>query len=108
MIDSNRSDDMADNISKVIEDTEAVVEEVDARYRAGTIDDKEDLRDARNDAYTARARARRRQIQGDVVVTDDDVAEMEGLRTEIEQAADTQAIIAGVGRVAGFVAQRFA
>jgi hypothetical protein len=107
MINTDRSDDMADNISKVIEDTEAVVEEVDARYHAGTIDDKEDLHDARNDAYTARAKARRRQIQDGVEVTDNDVTEMRELRAGIERAADTQAMIAAVGRVAGFVAQRF-
>lgn len=98
---------MADNISRVIEDTEAVVEEVDARYHAGTIDDKEDLRDARNDAYTARAKARRRQIQQGMQVSDSDVTEMQQLRAAIERAADTQAMIAAVGRVAGFVAQRF-
>ena len=98
---------MADNISRVIEDTEAVVAQIDARYRAGTIDEKEDLHDARNDAYTARAKARRRQIHGDVIVTDADVAEMKELRAEIEHAADNQAVVSAVGRVAGFVAQRF-
>ena len=98
---------MADHTDALIAETERAVEEVDAKYNAASIDEKEDLKAARDEAYTARARARRKQLAAGVVVTEQDVEDMKALRAEIEAAADEQAVIEGVGKIAMLIAGRF-
>ena len=90
---------MADNDSKVLKAAANAVTEIDMRYRAASIDDKEDLKPKRDAAYDAYSLARLKLLEDGILATDADVALLDEIRLEIEEAAQTQALLIGAGRL---------
>jgi hypothetical protein len=96
---------MADNDAKALKAAADALTEIDMRYRAASIDDKEDLKPARDAAFDAYSTARLTLLDDGVVATDADVAELERIRGEIATAAQTQALVIGAGRLVAALAK---
>jgi hypothetical protein len=94
---------MPDNDAKIIEDAAAAVTRIDLQYRAASFNDKLQLKDKRDEAFSNYAAARVKLLQDGVTGTDQDVADMKTLRTQVESAAKTQDLIVAAGKIALFL-----
>jgi hypothetical protein len=100
---------MPDNDEMVLEDAGAVVFTLEkALRRAVRNGDPGALRAIKpqhKKALQGLARARMKLIEGEQIATDADVAEMRRIKGEIDQAADSQQLVEGAIKFAGFIAK---
>ena len=96
---------MADNVKSLLDEAEAAVEDIDARYLNASFDEQGDLQEARDEAYSNYYAARTKLMAGAIIVTDADVAEMKDLRERISKAAQTQQIAEAFLKAAQFLAK---
>ena len=98
---------MADTDLDVLEEAKDAAFALDKAYRRavreGDMDTAMELRPKVNDAYTVLSRARMKLLEAGVLTTDEDVAEMRRIKSEIDEAADTQQTIEGAVRIIGFL-----
>jgi hypothetical protein len=90
---------MADNDEIVLEDAKEAAFTLDKAYRRAVLnadfDKMTELKPQVDDAYDNYSLARLKLIEKETLTTDADVSEMCRIRAEIDQAATTQAIVAG-------------
>jgi hypothetical protein len=98
---------MSDHDATLLEDAASAVLDIDLRYRRANIDEKEDLKPARDEAFNAYSAARLKLLQEGVIATQEDVDEMKAIRGEISRAADIQGLVVAAERLAVLLA-RFA
>ncbi len=96
---------MADNDSNALKAAADAVTIIDMRYRAASINDKIIMKPQRDAAYDAYSKARLKLLEDGVIATDEDVAELEAIRAEIAQAAETQALMIGAARLIAALAK---
>ncbi len=97
---------MSDTDSLILKETADTVTEIDMRYRQlPTIDEKEDLKPTRDEAFSNYTMARLKLLEEGVITTQEDIDEMKKIRGEIEKAANVQTLIAATGKVAAFLAK---
>ena len=98
---------MTDTDLVVLEEAKDAAFALDKAYRRavreGDMDTAMKLRPKVNDAYTALSRARMKLLEAGVLATDEDVTEMRRIKSEIDEAADTQQTIEGAVRITGFL-----
>ncbi len=90
--------------AEVLKAANAAVMEIDLRYRASTFDEQIDLKEARDAAFDAYAKARINLLQAGIISTPADLEQMKALADEIHKAAQKQALINTAFRIAGFLA----
>ncbi len=81
------------------------VTEIDRRYRKATIADQIKLKPKRDEAFAAYSLARLKLLEAGMISTDQDLADMRALKTEVDRAAVTQDLIIAAARVAIFLAK---
>ena len=96
---------MADTDTETMRAANAAVLDIDIRYREADFAAKRELKSARDAAFNTYSAARANLMAEGVISTDDDVAEMEALRQEVNEAADTQQLIIASGRLIGAMAK---
>ena len=97
---------MSNTDTMTLQEASNAVLTIDMRYRSLThINDKEDLKPTRDQAFASYTLARLALLEARVMTTQDDVEEMKALRAEIERAADLQTLLLATGRVIGFFAK---
>ena len=79
------------------------IEEIEARYNDGDINDKMQLQPARDAAYSEYHRVRRIGLQAAYQVTAEDRKEMARIMADIQSAANIQATIGVAVRFAGLL-----
>ena len=95
---------MSDTDSLTLKEASNAVLEIDVQYRGlDNIDDMEDLKPVRDEAFDKYSMARLKLLKDGVITDQKDVDEMKALRGEIERAADVQALIIAAGRLAIFL-----
>lgn len=93
-----------DNDAIVLEDLAATVVRIDIRYRLADFNDKVNLKPERDKAFSAYTQARLKLLEEGVLCSDKHVEEMQAIRQAVGQAKTTQSLIAGIGRLVGFLA----
>lgn len=96
---------MDDTDALTLQEASTAVSTIDQRYRAANINDKIKLKPKRDEAFNAYTAARLQLLEGGVITTQEDVDAMNDLRKEVEDAAETQALIVAAGRVVFFLAK---
>ena len=100
---------MADNDEIVLEDAKEAAFILDKEFRRAVLnadlDRMADLQPQVEQTNEQLSLARLRLLQEGVLATDEDVAEMRRIRADIDQAATTQALIAGAIRFVAFIAK---
>lgn len=92
---------MADNDSEMLKAAGNAVLEIDVRYRGLNIDDKELLKPSRDKAFSEYSSARLKLLKDGVIATDQDVADMQAIKQDIDEAAETQQLIASAVKISG-------
>lgn len=96
---------MSDTDALTLQEAGQAVLTIDVRSRTlPTIDDRETIKPARDAAFSAYSAARLALLQEGVITTPADVAAMRMLRTEIERAAEVQALLSVALRTAEWLA----
>lgn len=90
---------------QTLEAAAAAVTEIDRRYRLANINDQIKLKQKRDEAFAAYSLARLKLLEAGMVTTPADVTEMQRLKSEIDRAAVTQALIIAAARVVVFLAK---
>ena len=97
----------ADPDAAMLKEAGDAVIAVDVRYRLASFQEKIEMRDERDRAFSAYAMARNRLLAEGIVATDEDVAEMRAIAAEIKSAADTASLLRAIVKVVTVLA-RFA
>ncbi|MBR8827528.1 MAG: hypothetical protein DSM107014_06400 [Gomphosphaeria aponina SAG 52.96 = DSM 107014] len=87
-----------DNDSQVLEDAALTVTHIDIEYRRADFEGKKKLKKSRDAAFSTYLIARVELLEDGVICTDDDVAKMQEIRQEIQQAGDTQTLLGAIPR----------
>lgn len=87
---------------KVLEEAKEAVFIIDKKYKKASFDEQLDLKDDWDKAFSTYVLARVKLLKQGVVCNADDVKEMQNIRKEVEQAAKTQSLIAGIFRFSRF------
>lgn len=98
---------MPDNDSKMIEELGVALTSLQIQYRASSISDRMKLWPDLRKALANYNKCQVKLLDDGVVVTDEDLAEMAEIRSDIDKAAETQQLIEAAVRVAAFIAARF-
>ena len=100
---------MADNDVIVLEDARDAVFTLEKAYRKAVnnddLDTMDEIEPKLSEAEDKLAQARLNLLQAGQLTSDEDVAEMRRIRAEIDQAADTQQLIAGAVKLVAMVAK---
>ncbi len=94
---------MPDRDSIVLRDLGDTVTMVDVKYRLASPADRLEMKPQRDEALSAYPVARDRLLEEGIICTDEHILEMRMIRAEIEAAAEAQATITGLIRLAGFL-----
>jgi hypothetical protein len=73
---------------------------IDLRFRRASFDEQFEMRDERDQAFNAFAAARNRLLMPGLTSSDDDIAEVDALRRQVESAADSATLIAAAAKIA--------
>lgn len=76
---------------------------IGVKYRKADINEKQQLRQQRDKAFSAYSIARLMLLEDEVICTDEQVKEMKNIRKEIENAAKIQNLITAFARLIGFL-----
>jgi hypothetical protein len=90
---------------QIFETASATVTEIDRRYRLSNINDQIKLKPKRDEAFSAFSFARLRLLEAGIMTDAQDLAEMQALKTAVDQAAVTQDLVIAAARVAIFLAK---
>lgn len=90
---------------QILSDAIAAAEALDLQYTQADFLTKLQLKPMRDAAFEAVESARRRLVGRQVSITSENVAEMGGIRTEIERAAETESLIVGAGKLVAFLSK---
>ena len=97
--------DEADTDADVLRDAGETAVEIDVRYRMEEdVNERQKLRRPRDAAFSAYSEARLRLMRKGTITTAQHVEDMRAIRSEIDQAADSQALIVAIGRFVAFLA----
>lgn len=97
---------MTDTDSLTLKEAGSAVLDIDMRYRLlPTIDEKEELKPTRDEAFSNYTSLRLKLLEEGVITTQEDLDEMKEIRSEIEKAAGLQTILVAAGRAAAFFAK---
>ncbi len=88
-----------DNNDIFLDEATKAVFIIGVKYRQADINGKQELRQPRDKAFSAYSIARLKLLEDEVICTNADVQEMEEIRQEIQQAAQTQTLIAAIARL---------
>ena len=92
-----------DNDTLVLQDAHACVMNIDVQYKMADFNTKKQLKKYRDRAFNVYAMARLELLTDEVICTDEDVQQMHNIRQQVEQAANTQALISGMVSLLGFL-----
>lgn len=87
-------------MNELLEHASKCLELIDARYEDADINEKLEIKSSRDDAYSEYHRARRIDIQAACQITSADRQEMAEIKTALQSAANTQAVIGATVRLA--------
>ena len=79
--------------------------ELDVRYRLASFTEQMELGPERDRAFNAYAFARINLIRNGIVTTEQDVAEMQALQQQMQEAADKAALLAVAAKIAARLAR---
>ena len=96
---------MDDNDTRALRLAAAAVTAMDVKYRNGDTQVQIDLEDARNKLWTAYALARNHLLATGVMVTDQELSDMETLGQDLHQAAQTMAFAGAAVSLAKILAK---
>lgn len=72
---------------------------IGVKYRQADINGKQELRQPRDKAFSAYSIARLKLLENEIICTNEYVQKMKEIRQEIQQAAQTQTLIAAIARL---------
>ena len=93
-----------DNDSKTLEEIAQSITIIDLKYRALSFPEKMKLKPERDKAFSKYVEARIKLLEEGIITTEEQISEMRQIRNEIDDAAETQAIIVAIARLVGFIA----
>lgn len=88
-----------DNNDIVLDEATKAVFIIGVKYRKADINEKQQLRQQRDIAFSTYSIARLKLLEDEVICTDLDVMEMKDIRKEIENAAKIQNLITAIARL---------
>ena len=94
---------MPDSNALFLKAAAAVMNELDVQYIEADLDGKVQLKDDLDKAMRAFSQVRRRILESEVQCTPADVAKMQALQREVQQASDIQTVLKAIVRVIGFL-----
>jgi hypothetical protein len=96
---------MPNNNTEFLQTASAVMNELDVRYMEADLDGKLELKEELDKAMLTFSEARSRILENEVICTAEDVANMQELRHEVEQAGEIQALVGVVVRLTRIIAR---
>jgi hypothetical protein len=78
---------------------------IDVQYRLASYAEQAEMRDKRDNAFSAYAMARNKLLAQGVIATDADIAEMRSIAAEVKQAADTASLVRAIGKAVTILAR---
>ncbi len=96
---------MPDSNTVFLQTASAVMNELDIRYMEADLDGKVQLKDDLDKAMMTFSEIRCRILESEVLCTPADVAKMQQLRQDVENAEEIQAVLSAMVRVTGFLAR---
>ena len=93
-----------DNDSQTLQEISESITAIDLKYRALPFPDQMKLKPKRDEAFSKYVEARVALLEEGIITSADQVLEMRQIKKEIDDAADTQALIVSIGRLIGFLA----
>lgn len=93
-------DGMMDRDAAMLRVAGDAVMAIDLRFRRASFDEQFKMRDERDQAFNAFAAARNRLLMPGLTASDEDIAEVDELRRQVESAADTATLIATAAKIA--------
>ncbi|MGD8588909.1 MAG: hypothetical protein PVG22_08780 [Chromatiales bacterium] len=88
---------------EIMKSAASAATEIDVKYRVATFADKIKLKPERDKAFNAYAQARLKLLEDGMISTEADLQTMQEIKTEVQQARDTQTLILGIGKLVGFL-----
>ena len=96
-----------DNDAKMLEAMGDSVTKLQIKYRNSSISDRIKMKPDLEKLIHNYAEFQLKLIEEGVITTDADLKEMEDIRREIDNAAQTQEIVQAIARTIAFIAKRF-
>ncbi len=96
---------MPDSNTLFLQTASAVMNELDVRYMEADLDEKVQLKEELDKAMMTFSEARCKLLENEVLCSADDVAKMQELRQEVEQAGEIQTLITVVVRLGRILAR---
>jgi hypothetical protein len=96
---------MPDSNTLFLQTASTVMNELDIRYMEADLDEKLELKEELDKAMMTFSEARCKILENEVLCSADDVAKMQELRREVEQAGETQKLLMVVVRVGRILAR---
>lgn len=97
------TDDVINPDEEVLQTAQSALSELQLRYDTGTSAEKFLLRPQLETAYAKFAAARIKLLESSIITKPEDVTRMGEIKKEIEDAADTQALIFAAARLVAFL-----
>lgn len=94
---------MPDNDAIAVREAGDAVATIEMRYRMADINGKAALRDAKQAAWDAYLEAKEKLIADGDLCSDNDLVDMIRIRSEIQTAADQQALLSSAVKLAGIL-----
>ncbi|PYT00974.1 MAG: hypothetical protein DMF63_04735 [Acidobacteria bacterium] len=95
-----------DNDTKMLNEITAKVNTLDIQYKMSSFEDQAVLGPALDELWDDYVKFRIKLLKAGVITTDADLEEMEKIRTQIDAAADRQAMIMAIARTIAFIATK--
>lgn len=99
----NMEANMEEVKAKLLKDSQAAAEAIDLKYTDAEFAEQIKMKASRDAAFEAVAAARRQLMDARVVVSQAHLDEMGAIRSEINGAAQSQALIAAAGKLTAFL-----
>ena len=95
-----------DNDTKMLNELTAKVSTLDIKFKMSSFEDQATLGPLLSELFDDFVKFRIKLLKAGVITTDEDLQEMEGIKKEIDAAADKQALILAIARTVAFIATK--
>lgn len=96
---------MTDSNTLFLQTAAAVMNELDIRYMEADLDGKVQLKDDLDKAMMTFSEIRCRILESEITCTADDIAQMQRLRQEVNEAEEMQSVLSTMARLTRFFAR---
>lgn len=96
----------ADNDARMLEIMGHAITDLQVKFRNCTLQERVEMRPLLEDMLEDYARYSLRLLKEGIITTDEQIAEMEAIKKEIDRAASKQAVLAAIAKTIAFVATK--